>query len=97
MATSAPTGSAFGGLGFLPVYDNAAVPNGQGTSQTSVKANGHINLKRYTTKPTTGLTKGDLFLMFHGSRPMLCVCASTAGQQIRIIRLRTKTNGRLTA
>ena len=57
----------------------------------------NISLKYYTTKPTTGLTKGDLMLLFHGSTPKLGVCTSTGAQTIKLIRLRTKTIGRLTA
>lgn len=50
-----------------------------------------------TTKPTTGLTKGELLLIFHGSTPKLAVCSSTAGNTLKMIRLKTKTLGRLTA
>lgn len=50
-----------------------------------------------TTRPTTGLTKGEMFLLFHGSTPKIGVCTSTVGQTIKLIRLRTKTFGRLTA
>ncbi len=96
MATSAPTGSAFGGLGFLPVYDIAGVTNTLGLTQTSVKASGHINLRRYTTKPTTGLTKGDVFLVFHNSWPAIGVCSSTAAQTVRMRRIYSKTMGRKT-
>lgn len=56
-----------------------------------------IPLKTFTTKPTTGLVKGDLLLLFHGSMPKLSVCTSTAGQTIKMIRLKTKTLGRATA
>lgn len=56
-----------------------------------------LPLKSFTTKPTTGLTKGDLFLLFHGSMPKLAVCSSTGGQTIKMIRLSTKTLGRGTA
>lgn len=59
--------------------------------------NTDIPLRYYTTKPTTGLTKGDLFLLFHGSMPKLAVCSSTAGQTVKMIRLSTKTIGRGTA
>lgn len=56
-----------------------------------------LNLKRFTTVPTTGLVKGDTMLLFHGSTPKLGVCTSTAAQTVKLIRLRTKTFGRLTA
>ena len=50
-----------------------------------------------TTRPTTGLDKGDLLLLFHGSVPKIGVCSSSAANTIKLIRLRTKTFGRLTA
>lgn len=58
---------------------------------------GTLLLTPYTTKPTTGLTKGELILLFHGSTPKLAVCTSESGQTLKMIRLRTKTIGRLTA
>lgn len=58
---------------------------------------GSMRLTVYTTKPTTGLAKGELILLFHGSTPKLGVCTSEAGKQIKLIRLKTKTVGRLTA
>mgnify|MGYP001597721081 CR=1 FL=1 len=56
-----------------------------------------VNYRILTTAPTTGLLKGDSFLVFHGSVPRIAVCTSTAAQTVRFVRLRTKTNGRLTA
>jgi hypothetical protein len=56
-----------------------------------------LPLAIFTTKPTTGLTKGELMLIFHGSMPKLGVCTSTGGQTIKMIRLKTKTIGRATA
>ena len=56
-----------------------------------------IRLQVFTTRPTTGLVKGDFFLLFHGSTPKLGVCTSQAAQTIKMVRLRTKTFGRLTA
>lgn len=50
-----------------------------------------------TTRPTTGLDKGDLMLLFHGSRPIVGICSSSAANTIKMIRLRSKTFGRLTA
>lgn len=67
------------------------------TGGFGITKNGNPILRRYTTKPTTGLTKNELYLMYHGSRPMLAVCFSTATSAAKLIRLRTKTNGRLTA
>lgn len=71
--------------------------NTAGTQVAAVTKLGHINLRRYTTAPTTGLTKNDLFLVYHNSVPRLAVCTSTAGNIVKFIRARTKTNGRLTA
>ncbi len=56
---------------------------------------GNIILTRYTTKPTTGLTKGELVLLFHGSRPILGVCSSTGAQKIKMVTLKNTTVGRL--
>jgi len=72
--------------------------NGDGTTKQWVITKNYNMLSRvYTTRPTTGLTKGELMVLFHNSVPKLGVCISTAGQQIKLIRLRTKTFGRLTA
>lgn len=72
--------------------------NGDGTTkQWAVTKNFNTLPRVYTTRPTTGLTKGELMVLFHGSTPKLGVCISTAGQAIKLIRLKTKTFGRLTA
>jgi hypothetical protein len=63
----------------------------------AVNSAGRLLLKVHTTRPTTGLTKGELMLLFHNSTPKLGICISTAGQAIKLIRARTKTFGRLTA
>ena len=75
------------------------MPNTRNVGDVEVQdlAAKRIRLKVYTTKPTTGLVKGDLYLVFHGSVPKLTVCFSTAAQGTKQIRLRTKTAGRLTA
>lgn len=73
------------------------VVNSSDTQLYAISKNGNPILRTYTTKPTTGLTKGELYNLFHGSRPYLAVCTSTATSAARMIRLRTKTNGRLTA
>jgi hypothetical protein len=56
-----------------------------------------LTLTIFTTRPTTGLIKGDLLLLMHTSTPKIGVCTSTAAQTIKLIRLKTKTFGRLTA
>jgi hypothetical protein len=83
---STPTASA------LNVYSNDG-----STVRFAVTKNHGVLLRVRTTKPTTGLTKGELLLLFHGSTPKLAVCTSTAGDTLKMIRLKTKTLGRLTA
>ena len=56
---------------------------------------GNIILKSYTTKPTTGLSKGELVLLFHGSAPKLAVCSSVGGQTLKLVNFPTKSIGRL--
>lgn len=81
---STPTASA------LAVYANDG-----STSRFEVTKNHGLLLRIRTTKPTTGLTKGELLLLFHGSSPKLAVCTSTAAKTLKMIRLKTKTFGRL--
>lgn len=76
----------------LAVYSNDGT-----TSRFAVTKNSGLLLRVRTTRPTTGLTKGELMLLFHGSTPKLGVCTSTAAKTIKLIRLKTKTFGRLTA
>lgn len=72
--------------------------NGDGTTkQFAITKNYGLLCRIFTTRPTTGLTKGELLLLFHGSTPKLGVCISTVGQAIKMVRLKTKTFGRLTA
>jgi len=83
---STPTANA------LAIYANDGT-----TSRFAITKNHGILPRIRTTRPTTGLTKGEMLLLFHGSTPKIGVCISTAGQQIKLIRLKTKTFGRLTA
>jgi hypothetical protein len=57
---------------------------------------GTVLLNYYTTKPTTGLTKGELLLLFHGSRPILGMCSSSGAGTIKMVTLKNTTVGRLT-
>lgn len=52
----------------------------------------------YTTAPTTGLTKGDIFVVFPGAgtAPSLGICYSTATNAVRYATFNTETAGRLT-
>jgi hypothetical protein len=63
----------------------------------ALTAEGRMEMKVFTTRPTTGLVKGELMVLFHGSTPKIGICSSTAAQTIKLVRLRTKTFGRLTA
>jgi hypothetical protein len=63
----------------------------------AVTKNYGLRLNVRTTRPTTGLVKGEILLLFHGSTPKLGICSSTAAQTIKLIRARTKSFGRLTA
>ena len=59
-------------------------------------AGGYMNLgAAVTTAPTTGLTKGDLVMIFSTSSPYLGVCTSTAANTLKYISpFDTKTGGR---
>lgn len=71
--------------------------NGDGTTkQFSVTKNYNILPRVYTTRPTTGLTKGEVMVLFHNSLPKIGICTSTAAQTIRLINVRSKTFGRRT-
>jgi hypothetical protein len=70
------------------------------TGATTVK--GYLKLQSaagaiITTKPTTGIVKGDLMVLFHNTNPKIGICSSTATKKIKMIRLKTATFGRLTA
>ena len=80
-----------------PTGNVMTVKTSTGTQVYALSANGNPVLRRYTTKPTTGLTKGELILLFHGSRPILGVCYTTATSNQKLVRLKTKTLGRITA
>lgn len=85
LRASTPTASA------IQVTDNG------GTAQWSVTKNYGVLWKVRTTRPTTGLTKGEMMVLFHGSTPKIGIVSSTAANTIKLIRLKTKTFGRLTA
>lgn len=81
-----------------PTVDVMAVYANDGTTQRfGITKNHGLRLRIRTTKPTTGLTKGELFLLMHNTNPKIGVCSSTATQKIKMIRLKTTTLGRLTA
>jgi hypothetical protein len=98
------TQSAAGDIGLKLV--RASTPTASAISVTSndgstvrwaVTKNAGILWRARTTRPTTGLTKGEMFIAFHGSSPKICICTSTAAQTVKQVRARTKTFGRLTA
>ena len=61
-----------------------------------ITAGSYLNIgSTVSTAPTTGLTKGDLFLFFSNSSPQLAVCTSTAANTLKYISpFDTKTIGR---
>jgi hypothetical protein len=68
-----------------------------GTRRFAVTAAGTLLMRVFTTRPTTGLTKGELMVLIHTSTPKIGICYSTAVNGIKLIRLKTKSFGRLTA
>ena len=80
-----------------PTASAVAVTDNAGAANWSVTKNYGVLWRVRTTRPTTGLTKGEMFVAFHGSSPKICICTSTAGQTVKQIRAKTKTFGRLTA
>ena len=58
----------------------------ESTGDVHIKAGSFLNLSStFTTPVATGMTKGDLFLMFSTSKPVMGVCTSTAAQTIKYI------------
>lgn len=85
--------------------DFIVAQNSSGTEKFVVDANGYVTSTRVrmgsaiTTAPTTGLVKGDLFVIFGGSTataPNIGVCVSTATQLIKYFGATTETLGRQT-
>ena len=74
-----------------------SVQASDGTEYFGITKNYGIQWKVRTTRPTTGLTKGEMFIAFHGSSPKICICTSTAGQTVKQVRAASKTFGRMTA
>jgi hypothetical protein len=93
----------------LPAYDTATLTQttatnaifstvkSDGTATFGITKNGNPILRRYTTKPTTGLSKNELYLIYHGSMPKLALCYTAATSAVKLIRFKTKTLGRITA
>ena len=79
-----------------PTGNSFVVKNSSGTQKFAVHNSGRLQLLLLTTRPTTGLTKGELMLLMHTSTPKLGVVFNTSNG-IKLIRLKTKTFGRLTA
>lgn len=59
-----------------------------------VVADGTLRLKVFTTKPTTGLAKGELIMLFHNDYPNLAVCANGTSQLLYHVVLKDTTLGR---
>ena len=64
----------------------------------SIKSTGFMGLVGVTTAPTTGLTKGDMFLLWSAnSAPVLGICVSTATNDVKYSDpFDTETAGRTT-
>ncbi len=77
-------------------YAEAIYSAGGGLKYAISKNYNPILANILTTLPTTGVTKGELFMMFHGDRPILGVCTSTAGKSIKMLTFKNGTIGRLT-
>lgn len=73
-----------------------AVQESDGTQRFAITKNAGLAFRARTTRPTTGLVKGEMMVIFHGSKPYVGICSSTAGQQIKLVRAKTKTFGRST-
>ena len=80
-----------------PTASAIAVQDNGGTNVWQVTKNAGVAWRVRTTRPTTGLVKGEMFVAFHNSSPKICICTSTAAQTVKQVRARTKTFGRLTA
>ncbi len=68
------------------------------SGDVDIAAGKYLNLgSTVTTSPTTGLTKGDLFLVFSSSAPVLGACFSTLANGVKFLSpFDTKTLGRTT-
>ena len=74
--------------------DLVVLRDADGTAKLKLGADGafgsgRIGFRAVTTAPTTGLTKGELFVAFTGTIAHIGVCNSTAGKNIQWIRLRS--------
>ena len=73
-----------------------ALQDDDGTQRFAVTKNAGVAWRVRTTRPTTGLVKGEMFVVFHNSLPKIAVCSSTAAQTVKMINVRMKTFGRRT-
>jgi hypothetical protein len=73
-----------------------ALQDSDGTQRFAITKNAGIAWRVRTTRPTTGLLKGEMFVVFHNSLPKIAVCSSTAAQTVKMINVRMKTFGRRT-
>ena len=73
-----------------------ALQDSDGTQRFAVTKNAGVAWRVRTTRPTTGLVKGEMFVVFHNSLPKIAVCSSTAAQTVKMINVRMKTFGRRT-
>lgn len=85
--------------------DFLVLENNSGTELVVIESDGDVNIaagaylnlgSTVTTAPTTGLTKGDLFVAFSTSSPVLGICTSTAANTVKYLSpFDTKTLGRV--
>ena len=79
----------------LTISDNG----GSATKRFGISANYTVLMRFLTTRPTTGLTKGEMAVFFHTTTPKIGVVwtSASAASSWKLVRLKTKTFGRLTA
>jgi hypothetical protein len=79
--------------------DYLAMRDDGGTEVLAFTKEGRMHWRTsVTTPPTTGLTKGEMFIVWSNSSPDLALCTSTAGKTIKYLgKFDTKTLGRASA
>ena len=71
--------------------------SGNVTAGGTITSTSYVNIPKKTTAPTTGLTKGDIFLALGHTHPQLGVCISTAANTLWYITADTTAFGATTA
>ncbi len=83
---------------FFVIQDNSGTDifKVESSGDVSMPAGNYLNMGLVTSAPTTGLTKGDLFIAFTVSTPKIGICYSTAANSIRYMATRSKSFASLT-